>query len=309
MKAMVSLLVLALALAACGSEDTPEAVTPSVDEEQGVFADYFDDGGYILPNSHGLIIREISFFGQEEDGTLEGFDLDDKNSDDSDEASCGHADLADTSGNTGIDNQVGAIWNAPLEPLVGEATYALLNGAINEGRFLMAMELTGVDDLKNDDNVALRFFRATADPYVGTFGFIAPDQTYHVDTEFPSTTIENLQIVDGEVVAGPVEFQIPIDVLNEFFIVRVTTGKVRFTIAEDGSASGFLGGVINVADVLEEGYQTNAAQEFRVVTPFFFANTDMLPNDEGGCDGISMAIRIEATTGFVVHYDENGPAR
>ena len=37
----------------------------------------------------------------------------------------------------------------------------------------MAMELTGVDDLKNDDNVTYGF-RATADPYVGTFGLLRP---------------------------------------------------------------------------------------------------------------------------------------
>lgn len=294
--------LLGLVFLGCGPDEEPES---EPEESPGVFADYFDDGGYILNDSHALIIREISFFGKHEDGSLEGFDLDQKASDGNDDSTCGHADLADSSGNAGIDNQVGAIWNAPLKPLVGEATYALLNGAINEGRFLMAMELTGVDDVQNDDDVSLRFFRATADPYVGTFGFIAPDQTYYVDTEFPSTTIENLQIVNGELTAGPVEFQIPIDVLNEFFIVTVTTGKVRLKIGDDGSASGFLGGVINVADVLEEGYQTNASQEFRVVTPFFLANTDMLPNTDGGCDGISMAIRIEATTGFVVHYDES----
>ena len=101
------------------------------------------------------------------------------------------------------------------------------------------------------------------------------------------------------------QFQIPIDVLAEFFIVTVTSGQLKFKINDDGSADGYLGGVINVADVLAEGYQTNAAAEFRVVTPFFLDNTDMLPNDEGGCDGISMAIRFKATTGFIVHYPED----
>ena len=66
-------------------------------------------------------------------------------------------------------------------------------------------------------------------------------------------------------------------------------------------------GVINAKDVLEEGYETNAAQEFQLVTPIFLNNTDMLLNDEGGCDGISMAVKFDATTGFVVHSPDEGP--
>jgi hypothetical protein len=300
--------LIALLLCGCADpDDSAEMNEPEVVEEMarpGIFADYFDDGGYILHESHALVIRDIEFFGKNEDGTAEGFDLDDTTSDDTDESTCRHPDLSDAAGQEGIDNQIAVIWTTLLGPLVGEATHALMKGAINEGRLLMTIELTGVDDLKNDDDVSMRFFRSRADPYVGTFGLLAPDQTYYVDPEIPATTIDNLKIVDGEVVAGPVEFQIPIDILAEFFIVRVTSGKIKFTIHEDGSATGYLGGVINVADVLDEGYQTNAEQEFRLVTPFFLDNTDMLPNDDGGCDGISLAIRIRATTGFVVHYDD-----
>ena len=86
------------------------------------------------------------------------------------------------------------------------------------------------------------------------------------------------------------------------------SGRLKFKIRDDGSVSGLLGGVINVADVLEEGYMTNAAAEFRLITPYFLDNTDMLPNDDGGCDGISMAIRFETTTGFIVHYNDEKTA-
>ncbi|MEE2786893.1 MAG: hypothetical protein VX589_06105, partial [Myxococcota bacterium] len=111
-----------------------------------------------------------------------------------------------------------------------------------------------------------------------------------------------------EVHAGPVEFHVPIDVLAEFFIVKVTEGRLKFKIEDDGTINGYLGGVIDVAAVLEEGYQTNASQEFHLITPYFLENTDMMPNDEGGCDGISMAIRFEGTTGFIVHYADDSSA-
>ena len=306
-----------MTLWACGGSD--EAVHPddksnpamAADNTQGEavsdpYADYFEDGSYIIRNSHANVVRNVEFFGTSEDNTAEGFNLDDLVSKIDDEKTCGHGDLSDESGRAGIDNQVAVIWTDLLGPLVGEATHALMKGAINEGRLLLGIELSGVDDLKNDDDITLTFFRArTGDPHVGTLGLLAPDQTYYVDSEFPKTVIENLQIKDGEVMAGPVEFQSPIDVLAEFFIVKVTQGRLRFKIAEDGTFTGLIGGVINVADVLEEGYKTNAAQEFRAVTPFFLDNTDMMLNADGGCDGISMAIRFEATTGFVVHQTDD----
>jgi hypothetical protein len=290
-----------VALVACGDSSGP-AEEPAA---TGPFSEFFDDGGYLLSDSHAVVIRDIRFFGEDDDGALEGFDLDNTVSEAGNTQTCGHPDSTDAAGQTGIDNQLGVIWNYLIGPLVGEATHALINGAINEGRLLMAVELEGVDDLKNDDDVSLTFFRATGDPYVGTFGYLAPSQTYMVDQEFPSTTIHNLQIVDGVLTAGPVEFQVPVDVLDEFFIVTVSAGKVRLTIHEDGSATGLLGGIIDVLTLLEEGYQTNAADEFRLVTPLFLDNTDMMPNDESGCDGMSAAFQFSATTGFIVHYDQD----
>ena len=275
---LIGALVIVLGLMACG-EDGDDAVTEAPREASATagakidtsnpFDGYFEDGAFVMANSHGNIIRTVEFFGLADDGTVEGFNLDDKDSGEDDAVSCGHEDASDAGGIKGIDNQVALIWSDLLGPLVGEATHALMKGAINEGRLLLGIELTGVDDLKNDDDVTLTFFRGRADPDVGTFGVIAPDQTFYRDTSFPMTIIENVQIIDGEVHAGPVEFKIPIDVLAEFFVVNVTRGRIKFKISDDGSIEGYLGGVIDVAAVLEEGYQTNAAQEFHLVTPYF----------------------------------------
>ncbi|MEE2786737.1 MAG: hypothetical protein VX589_05310, partial [Myxococcota bacterium] len=221
---MSKLIVVGVALGLLGCGDTGnDTANDGIDDEvttaeatprdTDIFDDYFDDGAFIQGKSHGNIIRDVEFFGLAEDGTAEGFNLDDKVSDQTDSVSCGHVDASDRTGTEGIDNQVAQIWSDLLGPLVGEATHALMKGAINEGRLLLGIEMTGVDDLKNDEDVTLTFFRARADPDVGTFGLIAPDQTFYRDDTFPMTVIENVQIVDGEVHAGPVEFHVPIDVL------------------------------------------------------------------------------------------------
>ena len=49
----------------------------AVEVDQGLpYADYFDDDGYIIRQSAAWVIREVTFFGAEDDGTIEGLDLD-----------------------------------------------------------------------------------------------------------------------------------------------------------------------------------------------------------------------------------------
>ena len=105
--------------------------------------------------------------------------------------------------------------------MVGEATHALIKGAINEGRLLLGIELSKLDDAMNAKSAELFFFKALADPDVGTRGLISPDQTYYVDTDGPMSVIESVEMTHGSLTAGPVEFDIPIDILDEYFIVTV----------------------------------------------------------------------------------------
>ena len=272
------------------------------DEASG---DYIENDGFVLEKSHAVVFREFTFFGADEEGRLEGFIIDDVVSDDQDASTCHHPDSVDRNGREGVDNQFGVIWSNVLEPLVGEAAHALLNGAVNEGRMLFAVELTGVDDLEDDDDVQLHFFRARGSPFVGTQGLLAPDQSYYINSETPGTIVEGVSIKDREIQVGPVAFEFPVDILAEFFLISIKQGQLRIRFNEDGSAEGLIGGVIDVQSFLEAGYQTNAEREFRVVTPLVMRSTDMMLNDEGECEGISIAIKFSATTGFVIHYDED----
>ena len=105
--------------------------------------------------------------------------------------------------------------------------------------------------------------------------------------------------MDGWVEAGPVSFQLPIDILEADFVMDVRDGKLRFQIHEDGTFEGIIGGSIFVYDVLDELYQTDAYEEAQLVTPLFENNADM--GFEGGiCKQFSLAFGFEGTTGYVV---------
>ena len=210
---MRSALIVSIALAACGvlgSNDLTADATPTATADV-VTADataeapdtsvplelpYFEGQRYVLPGSHANVVKRMRFTALVEPGVALGFDLDSKVSEEGEVESCGHGDLLDPEGNAGIDNQLAKIWS-DLQPLVGTQVDALLQGAINEGRVLLMFELEGMDDLKNDDSVTLNVFRGLLDPDVGTFGYIAPDQSFDYDYEKPISTVENVQIVDG----------------------------------------------------------------------------------------------------------------
>ncbi len=283
----------ALSMSGAGCAD-PVAEPALVDEPDPA---YFEGTAYLLDNARANVLRRFEFL-EAADGVAVGFDLDGRISDADDEETCHQDDLTDPSGQQGVDNQLAKLWPA-LAPLVGEAVQELLQGAINEGRFLLAVELEGDHDGVNGEGLTLHLYRALTDPDIGTFGLIAPDQTFYLDYDKPVSVVEGVSLVDGEIHAGPVDFEIPIEVLEASFLMRVRGGQIRFTIAQDGTYHGALGGAINVADVLDELYQTNARAEAELVTPIFVNNAD-LGKVDGACTEFSMALGFEGTRAFVV---------
>jgi len=258
--------------------------------------EWFGGERYIEPNTHTNVIRRMIFYG-EEGGVADGFDLDERTSEIGDPQSCGHPDLVDSTGQDGIDNQLAVLWNA-IVLIVGEQTEELLQGAINEGRVLIMIELADLDDLQNDDDVTVRIYRGLLDPELGTTGLISPDQTFAFDTEGPVSEVTGVALVDGALEAGPLEILIPLDILDLKIVLPLEVARVRLQVEEDGSFHGMIGGAINVPLMLEALLDTNAAAETRTVQPFFEANTDMFAGDDG-CTHLSAALRFEGTAAFV----------
>lgn len=300
--------VLAL-LVGCGSDgmstDADAGVADAVDQDANVGPDivtdggaYFADGGMMLEGTHANVIRQILFEGEIEPGVARGFDLDGVVSPEDDEASCGHGDLMSPDGREGIDNQLALLWEV-IEPLVGVQVQELLQGAINEGRVLVVAELDGVDDLRNDDDIALRLFRVRLDPDIGTLGLISPSQTYYFDYDAPVSQAEGVSIVDGRVSAGPLRLDLPINILELDIILPLEDAIMEFDIAEDGTFSGIFSGAIYLPDMIDALLNTPAAEETRLVAPFFEAYADMDPID-GQCQRMSATFGFEGTTAFVV---------
>ena len=260
--------------------------------------EYFEGGGELADQSSTFVVQELIFSGELEPGVAWGFDLDGVTSPENAADSCGHGDLESPSGDVGVDNNFARVW-AFAEALIGEQVKALLQEAINEGRFLFMLELSNVDNLVDDDAVTVTLFRGVLDPMVSSAGFLLPSQTYRVDEEFPASLVEAVPIEGGVLRAGPLEFSVPIEIFDADFNLKFRNGQLEVVFHEDGTVTGVMGGAINVSEALSEVYNTGAKAEAELVTPLFESYADMDLVD-GVCESMSAAIQFRATTAFLL---------
>jgi len=273
------------------------ACAPDGENSDDPWYDWFGGDETVYDDAHANVIRQFLLL-PETEGVLQGWDLDGV-VDDEASAPCGLADGVGPDGTEGIDNQLGKMWRL-VEGLIGEQVEELLQGSINEGRFLILVELRDLDDLVHDDDVTVVLQRGTGEPWIGGDGFLGADQSYRVDPSVAPSTVTGAQLVDGVLEAGPFDFVLPIDILEANFPMQVRDGRLRIEIAEDGRFSGLIGGHIDVDATINEVLATDAAAEAALVEPIFRSNTDV-PDDAGDCNLISSAFGYEGTTAFVVH--------
>ena len=273
-----------------------ESEVETVAEEEW---NYYQGSDFYLEAAHTNVIRQIIFLQEESPGVVEGFNLDGRVSAGGDEESCGHADLEDPQGRQGIDNQFATLFRI-LSAIVEDTPQIAIQGAINEGRVLMMVELLGVDSLQDDDDVTLRIFRASGRPLVGNRGLIAPYQTFYRDYLFPMSEVQGVQIRNGELQAGPVDFEVPMDVLDANFPMTVLNGQIRMKFKDDGSFSGLIGGSVNIDQVLDEFAIVVSGNEDDLARPIFKANADMGYVD-GECQELSLAFEVNGHVAYAVH--------
>ena len=267
--------------------------------EAGEAWSYYQGSDFYLEDAHTTIIRQILFLQEETPGVVSGFNLDGRVSAEGDEETCGHSDLEDPEGRSGIDNQFATLFRI-LSAIVEDTPQVAIQGAINEGRVLMMVELLGVDSLINDDDVTVRVFRASGRPLVGNQGLIAPYQTFYRDYDFPMSEVRGVHIKNGSLQAGPVDFEVPMDVLDANFPMTVLNGQIRMTFEEDGSFSGLIGGSVNIDQVLDEFAIVVSGNEDDLARPIFKANADMGYQD-GECQEISLAFEVNGHIAYAVH--------
>lgn len=231
-------------------------------------------------------------YARNEDGIAWGFNLDDHVSEADDEEGCYRADLVDPLGNEGIDNGLAALIPA-LEASEAVAVESLVQQSINTGNLIMMIEITGVDDWKNDDCVNVGIYRGQGTPLIGTDEVLLDGQSFQRDLSLPHDIAENLKIENGHISAVPLEIFLPVQVLLADIDFNLSGGGIDITLTDDGGMQGFFGGALPITALTDitDLPEVNISE---AVVALIASAADLYPNDDGTCEYLSVAFQYEA---------------
>jgi hypothetical protein len=249
---------------------------------------------------HGLVIQTLRFQ-RAEDGVSDGFDLDGTT-----EAVCGITDYTDPEGASGIDNAFAYLLPA-LELTEAAAVESLVQFAIDSGELMITLELEGLDDPVDDDCVDLVLGRAAGAPMVGTDGRLLPGQTLDRDPAIEVLRIEDVAVVDGTFEA-PFTITLPVTIFDVDLEFTLLDGRIRGTVAPDGTVTGVFGGGVDVDYLLSIALEENVDPGLHdILAALLGAWSDLAPDATGQCTQVS--IHFVYTTTDVFFFDEGGGGR
>lgn len=185
-------------------------------------------------------------------GALDGLDIDGTASRAGDGAQCAHEDFAALDGTPGADDQLWRAIGCIRGFQDGDVVGSVVDGAVRDGSMTILVDVQGVDDPVNDDDVQVQVFSSRDAPPLGGDGSVLPYGTLSIDpdTRYHSTVARG-RIENGVVVAGPFDVRIRLNIQIVTGDLGFRDAYVRLAIAPDGSAEGGLFGFAPLEDVYE----------------------------------------------------------
>ncbi len=248
-----------------------------------------------------IIVVKTMTLGRRVDGVTPGFDLDGHVTDADDEEGCFQPDLVDPAGVEGIDSAFSAFVPV-LEATEGAALEGLLQAAIDSGDMLLLFRLDGVDDPSDDPCVNFEAVQGMGTPRLGTDGVLLSGQTFDIDPAVPVSRVEDLALVGGRVEARGIQLTIPLQFFDLPLDLTLSDAAVSFTLAADGSATGYLSGGLDVEYMVSvlEGRDDIDIQDLAI--ELLRSNADLYPDEAGVCHELSVVLEFGATSAFL--FDE-----
>ncbi len=250
---------------------------------------------------------------------VSGLDLDGRNSAlaEASPAACVHDDFESPSGSRGIDNQVwrlmGCVRGYRPNDLMDRLHKA--NTMVKEGGYAILMEISGMDDPQNDEEVEVQFLSSAEPVTLNALGepmemvsFTAhPDGTYH-------NPIARGRIVDGVLTTEPVDLRLKIKQQTQDNALFYRDARLRGTLLADGRIEGTLGAywdnenfwsMMNDHMIGDRHQGRNAAFNRGFMCAGLYHAiprvADGHPDPETGeCTSMSTALHFEAKPAFVI---------
>jgi len=303
---------LALFVLGCGEsttseEQVQETPTPSPEIMPGL--------GYVA-STFGF------YYPDEADSSLDGVDLDGRASSTTSPASdeCAHDDFMAPSGDPGIDYNFLRLINDERTREDGKYVFGgfregqivdgVITGATKNGSMTILLQIMGVDDFENDDDVSVQVFASDDSPALGTDNAVLTGATLsvHEDEQFHSGLVPG-SIVDGVLTAGPLDFRFPIDIMIVSDVFLIHDAFVRLELGEEtfrGTVTGYWD-VANLRRIIavpttDNGNAANFTIEQFEEAMLQYADGNFNP-ETGLCESLSTMFQFGGLKAFLVEDD------
>jgi hypothetical protein len=222
---------------------------------------------------------------------------------------CAHENFTDPkTGETGIDNQLGRVFGCIRAYREGLDVDKYSSQVLASGEYSILIELSNVDDVKNDKDIFIGIYSGQDNPIQDPTGQVLPfqSQSVHQNSQYHSRA--RGKIVDGEVISDTFDLRLKYDaqVIHSEFYIR--GAKVRFRIDPSGELKGIVGGYFNVATryehLMHSGVVTSWLNSYNCPGVYAALNelADGYPDPKTGrCTAISSTMRLHAIPAFVIH--------
>jgi hypothetical protein len=255
------------------------------------------------------IVADPGFFEPNVD-VAQGFDLDgDDGSGAPPKGVRKHKNYVSPDGRRGIDNQLFAIHGC----IVGLRRNGFRPMLSNEGRraggLSILIEVSGIDDDRNDDDVAVTILYST-DPMRrdGASKFVLPDFTFRVN-EAPEYSLDFVRfkgkIIDGVLMTAPLK-KMNLHESSVSGTVALSNAQMRIEFKPDGAMSAVLGGYQDWRDYMANAISKSSDYEYTIgyQTPALYnaikrAADGLKDPVSGEFTGISSAYEIEGVPAFI----------
>ena len=228
--------------------------------------------------------------------------------------SCAHEKFTSPDGEV-VDNQtyrvMGCMSNYRGPP--GESGYleSLRNSGFKDGGTTFLIELMGVKDPKNDNDIQVGIYNGTSqmavDPSGSTF---LPYASLTVTDDKRWQSVVHGRIVNGVVMTDPGDIALTYVFGGAPRDYHIKAARLRLEIQPDGKAKGMLAGYMDMADVdMTKGTKQASAEMVKYDCPSIYqairryADGYKDPNT-GKCTALSTAFQVEAIPAFIIHPEE-----
>lgn len=273
----------------------------------------------VLPGL-GFVASSFGFYYPESSAAgIEGFDLDGRasRSEAPGAAECAHDDWTGPNQEPGIDYGFLAIIENEAQREDGKYVFGgfregqlvdgVIRGAVKNGSMTILVQVDGLDDPRNDDEVRVQIYSSEDSPALGTDNSVLLGATLsiHPDSRFHSGEVRG-SVVDGVLTAGPMDLRFPIDIMIVRDELLIHDSWLRVDLLDDGF-EGMVSGywdVANIRDIIGVPTTDNGNAANFTIEQFDEAMADLADGDydegTGLCTSFSTAFRVSGVQAFIV---------